>query len=369
MASTVAISAATNPIGEGRQRHAFYHAGRHWVFYCDGSAILWKSSTDAITWSAAQDALLPAEAGTMNNGGKFSIWLSKAQGLVHIVACCGSYNNALYYRAGTPNADGTITWVAAWNPVVPAVASVCYIYPHIITDSGNYAWVTYLHHPSTVGREPAVSKSGNHNGTWGTTPAGFPWKSEAPSSSNWRSVLVPMLSGKVALFRCCNMEDYIWNGAAWSSIETVGGHAGNTSMPAIADGDDLYCILVAANTEYTVRPWATGIWSAGTLITLDSVYGSVAIDPDTHDIYYVYLAAGTAHPSYMIYSSGVWTAGVEFEAESGAYIQTFYNPYDSVLGAVWMLGTSIRYVELPFGSPATRGGNVNSSKLFSKGFI
>ena len=355
MASTVAVT-ANSPLGEVRQRSAFYHAGRRWVFYCDAAVddVVWKTSLDGLVWGAASNTNVPADVGLMNHGSKFSIFFDGTY--VRIAATRHSNGDSLWYRAGTPNADGTITWCAAWVAAVAGVANVYPMYPSICTDSQGYAWITY--HRATAGGaidRPYVTKSGNNDGTWGVTPGGFPWDSGGTSSANWRSVIIPMTGGKVAFFRClpCQfcvpvmfMQCNIWDGAAWMGMENVSNvqHVSNGGLAMVADGDDLHAmILFNTHTYHSVRSWATGLWSAAQQIIVNHYGDSLAIDPSTHDLYYFY---NNVVLVYKEYSAGVWGAEQPFEAEWADTAQAFYSS-NHVLGVVWTIGAyTIRYGEL-----------------------
>jgi len=40
-------------------------------------------------------------------------------------------------------------------------------------------------------------KIGNNDGTWGTTPSGFPYQLSTTSSTSWKVSIIPLTSGKM----------------------------------------------------------------------------------------------------------------------------------------------------------------------------
>lgn len=101
------------------QRKAFYANGRFWVFYSDGNNLVYRTSTDGTTWSSATTV-----RATSYYGYYFSVWFDGAY--VHYTCARGYMGEALFYRRGTPNADGTITWSTTEQQASEAVPTVTY---------------------------------------------------------------------------------------------------------------------------------------------------------------------------------------------------------------------------------------------------
>ena len=93
------------------QRKTFYAAGRHWVFFSDTSLINYFSSTDGSTWTGSKTA------NSISSGEKFSVFFDGTY--VHLAFCSGDGGAPIYYRRGTPNSNGTITWSAAEQTALP----------------------------------------------------------------------------------------------------------------------------------------------------------------------------------------------------------------------------------------------------------
>jgi hypothetical protein len=118
--SLVGTGSAYYPTSYPFQRKTFYANGRFWVFYSDGTNIVYKTSTDGMTWSEATTV----RAGAY--GYYFSVWFDGTY--VHYAVGRSSVGEALFYRRGTPNADGTITWSTTAEEVAGEAVSDVYYY-------------------------------------------------------------------------------------------------------------------------------------------------------------------------------------------------------------------------------------------------
>lgn len=147
------------------QRKSFYASGRYWVFYSDGTNIVFRTSTDGIIWGASTTA----RAGT--RGSMFDIFFDGIY--VAYAYCPNVITSAILYRRGIPNIDGSITWTAE-QTAVASVTNHIYSYPSVCIGTDGYAYVFYRHY-NTSTYTLRVTKSGNIDGTWGTTSAGFPF--------------------------------------------------------------------------------------------------------------------------------------------------------------------------------------------------
>ena len=176
--SLVGTSTSTSATWYPFQRKSFYANGRFWVFYSDGTNMVYRTSTDGSTWSSATTVR------ACTYGYKFSIWFDGT----YLHYAYGS-SSAIYYRRGTPNSDGTITWSAAEQTVSTTYNSARY--PMISVDSNGYVFVGYSDYDGT-NRYPYVIKSGNNDGTWGTTPSGFPYQLST-ASATWGVSVVPQI--------------------------------------------------------------------------------------------------------------------------------------------------------------------------------
>jgi hypothetical protein len=103
--ATICTTTTSTATREPFQRLAFYYNGRHWVFVLVNNNLYWYHSVDGLTWTQG-GYITP-----LSIGRGFSVWFDGTY--VHYCYANESYGGAIYYRRGTPNADGSITWSTA----------------------------------------------------------------------------------------------------------------------------------------------------------------------------------------------------------------------------------------------------------------
>lgn len=194
------------------QRKTFYANGRFWVFFSNGTNLVYYTSTDGITWTVGGSSPIRA----CIYGERFSIHFDGTY--LHYAYCGAALNEAVVYRRGTPNSDGTITWSAVEQTAVPADPTYRYYYPNISVDDGGYAWIGYRR--SNLAYYPFVVRSGNNDGTWGTTYISR--QLSTTSDSSW--VVTPVGMGQTAVGFWNALVVYARDGAAVSYWAYVGGY-------------------------------------------------------------------------------------------------------------------------------------------------
>ena len=170
-------------IGNSNQRQTFYGASRFWMFYSNGTNLVFKSSLDGITWSSSTTLV-----SGLTDSKNFSLWWDETY--VHFVYGAGTANNDLHYHRGTPNVDGTITLSAEQNAVA-ANASKTYLYPFISKDTSGYPVISYTCDNSTT-TTPYAVKSNQSDGTW--ISDNFSTQLSTDNDTNWRTNILPVAS-------------------------------------------------------------------------------------------------------------------------------------------------------------------------------
>jgi hypothetical protein len=262
----------------------------------------------------------------------------------------------LAYRRGTPNADGTITWSASEQTVLTS-----YVEWHALSvDSNGYAWIAYMD-----GLYPYVIRSGNNDGTWGTTPSGFPYKLSTTSDANWIVCAIPLTNGKMlAIYSrpTITIKAKRWDGAAWGSEIATTSAAHGYGFSAVAQGDDVH-LTFRKSTGYDILyvKYTYSTNSFGTETTLVAGATStctpvISIDTTTNDLYVFAATKTTGTPSgwtanhiyYIKYTAsssswGTWTDWIDETTEvltSADRLTCFYKDYGSKIGLVYMTKTS-----------------------------
>jgi hypothetical protein len=350
--TSTTIDATTYPF----QRKSFYTAGRFWVFYTNGSYMVYSTSTDGSTWAS------PTTIRTAAYGYTFSVWFDGTY--LHYAYASAS---SIYYRRGTPNSDGTITWSADEQTVSTTYNSASY--PMISVDTNGYVWIGYNDKTGTK-YYPYVIKSGNNDGTWGT---GTITQLSTTSSSYWRVSIIPLTAGKMlAIYASYDVlvKAKKWDGSAWGSeVTTTSAIYYGYYHSAVAQGDDVHLVFLKYSTydilyvKYTYSSDSFG--SETTLVSGATSTSSpvISIDASTNDLYVFAATKTTGTPSgwtadhiyYIKYtaSSGTWGSWTDWIDESSTgtnellyaadRLTCFYQAYGNYIGLEYMTKTASPY--------------------------
>jgi len=339
--STVGTSTSGYATQYSCHRKSFYANGLFWVFYSDGTNMVYRTSTDSITWTGATTVR------SATHGYKFSIWFDDTY--LHYAYANG---DSIYYRRGTPNANGTVTWSADEQTVSTTYNLVFYPFMFSV-DSNGYVWIGYRDMtPSEY--YPYVIKSGNNNGTWGTTPIGFPYQLSTTSSINWRGSVVPLTSGKMLVLYArdgATIKAQCWNGSAWGTeVATTSAIYIGYYHSAIAQGDDVHLTFLqhlVYNIVYTKYSYATNSFGAETTLYASAIEPFfptpvISIDGGTNNLYVFWTGYPTANHIYYrkyVASTSTWEIAVDWITETATLydrITCFYKDYGNKIGLLYM---------------------------------
>jgi len=194
-------------------------------------------------WSSA----IPIRPAFLGEG--FSVWFDGTY--FHYVY---AYDSPLYYRRGTPNSDGTITW-SADEQTVPTTYNGKVWCPFVSVDTDGYAWIGYGESEVNYSPLPFVTKSGNNDGTWGTTPTGFPFQLSATVAGSWVVSVIPLTAGKMLAIYHYHDERIrmrAWTGSAWKGeLKTPSRCYSHYSFSAVPQGDSVH-IAFPHITDYNI---------------------------------------------------------------------------------------------------------------------
>ena len=339
-------------------RRLFYAAGRHWAFFPDGDpygatgVLVFSSSVDGVTWDA------PTTVRALNTSCEFAVYWDGTY--VHYAAN-GVTINAGYavYRRGTPNSNGTVSWSAA-EQQVPGIGASSFGdgVIGVSVDSGGYVWVGYSDHQG-ASTYPYVTKSGNNDGTWGATPAGFPYKLSTDTGNFWSVVPVALTSLKMAALyqngAGVKLKIQTWTGAAWNAEKSVASNSsGYYQYSAVADGDDVEVVYLKATTfdfRSVTYTYTTNSFGSETVVQV-VVTGitPVLCRNSTTDDLYVFWANNPAsgHVYYKMRVGSTWdTDATDWFTDNDSLqplsVSCFYNSYSNRLGFSYSVHGSTPY--------------------------
>ena len=341
--STVGTSTISTATQYSTQRKSFHANGRFWVFYSDGTNMVCRNSTDGTTWSNAV-TIRACTAGV-----QFSLYFDGTY--FHYVYCTTS---SLYYRRGTPNSGGTITWSAAEQTVSTTLS--CTQCPSIAVDSSGYIWISYIENWQSP-QYPYIIKSGNNDGTWGSTPSGFPYKLSTTDTWSWFTCTVSLTSGKMAVFYCqTSTSGYIrvqsWTGSTWQSEATTGNTLWTTNYySAVAQGDNVHVTYLegsGSNLRYVLYNYTTNTFTGDTnLATVSSTSGPcISMDTNTNNLYIFYAGTSANHIYYYKRTGTSWGSTdwlTEVALTANDRLTCFYSSYSSYIGLLYMNKTGSPY--------------------------
>jgi hypothetical protein len=350
------------------QRKSFYANGRFWIFYLkDGYNIVYRTSVDGVTWTAPTN--LRASSSIFMYGYDFTVWFDGTYLHYAYMYPLGG-KTQLLYRRGIPNANGTITWSADEQLVLPEVSQIYYYYPFVSVDSFGYPYVAYAwYNSSSHVWYPFVIKSRRNDGVWETADD-FPYQLTTTTGECMPSI-IPLTSGKMLVAYAQNggtVRIRVWNGSSWLSEASTSSNIIKQyeyRYSIVAQGDDAHLVFLKNSTYdiiYTKYSYASN--SFGNEITLVSSASSdsspvMCINPSTNDLYVFAATKTTDSPSgwtaehiyYIKYtaSSGKWGSWIDWIDESAevltyaARLLCFYQAYGNYIGLAYLTKTSYPY--------------------------
>ncbi|MEM5794553.1 MAG: right-handed parallel beta-helix repeat-containing protein, partial [Candidatus Aenigmatarchaeota archaeon] len=348
--TTVGTSTTNTATARPHQRKSFYGLGRFWVFYFNGSAIVYKTSTDGITWSSENYVTTPNDL----NGYAFSLYFNGT----HVDYVANSGGSTLRYRRGRIESDGTITWVASEQSISISGSSADVGYtPTIAVDSSGYAYIAYTANETSTSlqRKPKVIKNQFNNGSW-STASGYPLTLNDTGHSNWRVNIIPLTNNRMLAVYAYSGEPIRvrrFNGSSWEAeVRGTLNVADGYTVSAAPDGDDAHIVFLQ-HTEYDIE-YVKYTYSSNSLgggVELEgsqqstTSYPVISIDNNLGHLYVFW--ANNSQIFYRKYNGTAWEPKVTWITETALtgnnLITSFLQRYGNYIGLVYMNGTTSPY--------------------------
>jgi hypothetical protein len=355
-ANTIGTSTDLFATRDSFQHKGFYTNGLFWQFYTSAAFtnIVYRTSADGTTWSGANITR------ANDRGHQFSLYFDGTY--LHYAGVNVPTAGHVYYRRGIPNANGTITWSADEQDVY---TSTIIATPSISVDSSGYAFITFKRWNGTA-NTPFIIKSGNNDGTWGTTPSPFPYELDGSVNDNtWLPCVVALTATKMLVVyqRDSQLVNFrSWNGSAWNAIvqtATVTQDGGSQCVCGlVAEGDNAHLvwptlegpILYRKQISYVNYTYATNSLSTEAVIHFSTSPPNIEAvpvlsrDATTGTLYCFWSDEPTAdHIYYLKRVSGVWDSNEtdwineSTDTTTNEYtLDCFYNKYGSWIGIEYM---------------------------------
>lgn len=270
------------------QRKVWKIGSKYWLFYAAGSpgvagTLSYRTSSDAVTWSGATSV----RSSALETAGHR--WGTYYDGTyIHYVFGEGQTGSgAVYYRRGTPETNGTITWSAA-EQTIYSEGGKGGAYVSVFADSTGNPWVGFMRYVDPAYGTPVqgrLYRSSTTDGTW-VNDTGFPYDIAANYSFAPPPACVPLSAGKVY---CAYPTDAavglqygkLWDGDSWGDQETpVSINMASTNRNIVGDADLVHLATMSfVGGVFDIHYWrrsAGGTWSGAIRLTPSS------FTPGTH---------------------------------------------------------------------------------------
>jgi len=332
--TVVGTTTAQNGLQMPMQEKLFFVHDLYWLFFCNGSHIVYQTSSDGTTWSSATDVV----AGT--EGYCFSAWTNSSH-----IQYVRSDGDTIYYRMGATFSNGSIIWVSTEKSVY--VDSNYVFYPIITVDSDGFAWVSFSN-GSVFSVAPMVIKNNWRNGSWQDS-SGFPHQLKSTTGLNYVLQTVALSNSKVVcLYQKVGAQLWskLWNGSHWESEETIDSTT-KTRINAVVSQDDIHAVYLDDNSDliYTVKANGSS-WSDGlTLQTSLSSSDSLRI---SHDGTNLFVFWAQTHSNYKYFRfrafvSGQWLSMFHWMQAPDVVTFNFVGVKDKPNCVAFILGSSSPY--------------------------
>ena len=341
MVNTVGTSTSTVPVIYGFQKKCFYANGRWWVFYYDGTYFGWRTSTDGTTWSAwtSYNTALVADA---QKGWRYDIWYDEPNNKI----CLARYQGLtiyIYYRQGTANADGTITWDSAEVLITTDAGydvKVC-------KDSNGYPWVSYQQNVTNYPMR-VVKASTTTGSSWGS-----PTTLWTQASGSTDILIVPLTGGKMLAIR--NLvgsvfQSRLYTGSTWETAVDASTSTSDSCshFDAVADGDDVHLVFCKVDyyrIVYVKYVYGTGWGSEETVESATVSYNHPTISFKSTDKVRVFYLLSQTTINYRDRDSGSWQTAVTISSSESTItcVCSSYQAVSSKICVTWKSGASSPY--------------------------
>jgi hypothetical protein len=298
------------------QGKTVYAQGRYWIFYVDkvGSYGFnyFTSSINGLNWTEPeylkmyQIEYLGENLQVLYNSSLNIMWV---------------FSRGVYYRAGIPYSNGTISWLQDSATVAFLVQGQNVDF-YAELDSSGYPWVTYGSGPINANMSTFALRSDRNDGVWNTefnlTINGI---DELIPYDNTNNIIVPLSNRQMYFFTYgCEtglpIRGKIYNGSALGELETIGYGAYDDYLPSregyarshvVDSNDNIYFAYV--NNTHTLkavkREYATG-WGTESIIQNTVVQGASPSLSLYNDKLYLYWINSSTSIYYKVFENGVW---------------------------------------------------------------
>ena len=339
--STVGTSTSNRASSFAQQRKAFIAHGREWLFYSDGTDLVFDSRVISPLGSWKGKATFKAG---LIGGYKMSLDWDGTYVHAQYQDQDSGTGAAVMYRRGTPASDGTFSWGSEVTAVA-AVSGKGQQYSAITLNSGGYPVMVYSRVGTTYYMPYVKIATATDGSTWGTEVA---LDSEG-SDNKLMPVIValPADNKLVAVWEDRDNDKYkskYFDGTSWGTIRDITDYTfderGTHSLVAI--GSTVLCSSVTATGKAKVFAWTADSWDAGTEID----DGTAITISRAGTGAYAFVRDGVN--LYSVQYNGSWGTPQMFQASMTDFthplnLSSAYCATSGRISVYWLEGTSSPY--------------------------
>jgi len=335
--TTVATSSTIAAVDYQEQRKTFYANGYFWVFYSDGTNLVYRTSTDGVSWSSATTVR------ACTHGEYFDVEYFPAYSTTYVYYAYAAGGNLIYRRGSI--SGSTINWGSevtvnsgnVWYAPSVGVATDGRVFVGGSLSSGGNTYFYVWTNPNNDG-----------SGSWSYTLLTWGGGTDA-----WRSDILQLTSGRVYVLFCKSTTLYgnLWSGSSWGTNENF--NVGQRDFSSCAEGDDVHVAYISSATAnakaYRKRTYGVGWGSEEIVKTEPSLYvgQTLCVDLVSGDLYYFWGEGTTVYYSKKP-SGGSWSSPITL-ASGESYLRLLsINAFKRVwsvgmagvpkIGVVWVRG-------------------------------
>jgi len=317
----------------------FYTNGRHWVFYRNATTgrFVYQTSTDGINWSG--ETILK-DIDHYNS----SSWFDGTY--IHYALIISSdYNQPIYYRVGSPNSDGSISWLDDEQIAVAGAADASRCAAFVTVDSEGYAWIGWTEWNDTEVKDlPVVTKSSTKDGTW-TTASGFPYVLSYDDGAGAINV-VPLTDSKMFTIYTIgtNLKARSYTGSTWNDQVTYPVVISGAAFNTVAEDDNVH-IVTTNNVNIHYEKYQ---YSSNSFINGENISSEASAKPKISRSEATLYCFHRGDPSfkgfyYIKMENGVWGEATLWftEPQTFAGYTSFYNNGNGKIGVNFVTPTGV----------------------------
>ena len=327
--STVATSTSAQPTRYSHMEKVCGPAAtRYWAFFSDGTNAVFASSTDGDTWSST------TSLGTGTNGQNIGVYCSGTT--VKYVRVVGTVS--LFYREGTFQSDGTISWSAAEQTITGNVNGQYYD-GTLTVDTSSNLWTSAFNN--------------NDGGCEVWTNSGGSWAQSIDLGTFAACKVLALTAGDMAALQQATIGSSavgirFYTGSWAAAINTVETDYSLQSSDACAQGDRVHFVVNddGSTIEYQNILDTDSSWSSLVSVATDGA-NSVGIACSASVLSIVHIDSSNNVDWHMSTSAtgASWTSGVAMASSESTpnQISVSYSVTSSEVLATWQAGSASPY--------------------------